>query len=228
MFAKVKERIDGAGKAAGMASHGAGNGGDRPMPSIISRDMVVHGDMETPGEVHVEGTIRGDVRCAKLIIGANGAVNGSIQAGTVRIHGKVKGEIAADEVYLLNGSSVEGDIVQTLLEIAPGALFEGAVRRRAPASADTAPVMLAPPVETAVEDDAEKASADTADSEADPLPLDTPLADEPAAEAAKTDGEKAAKAPEADAKAEDGEADADAANDEKPVEKKPARAAAGR
>ncbi|MFV3131378.1 bactofilin family protein [Niveispirillum sp. KHB5.9] len=142
MFAKVKERID---SSTARPAGGGGNGGgsDRPMPSIVSRDMRVTGNLDTPGEVHVEGTVDGDISCSKLIIGATGTVNGHILAGTVRVHGRVQGEINAEEVFILNGSTVQGDVVQQLLEIAPGASFEGAIRRRATV---VAPAMLAPPV----------------------------------------------------------------------------------
>ncbi len=148
MFAKVKERIEagtrpGNGTSTGNAAGHAGTE-KKPMPSIISRDMVITGDLDTPGEVHVEGSIRGDVRCARLIIGATGNVQGHIFATTVRIHGSVQGEINAEEVFLLNGSDVSGDVIQTMLEIAPGAAFEGAVRRR---GSDATPRMLAAPVE---------------------------------------------------------------------------------
>lgn len=142
MFAKVKERIDSTAKPANRPTGGNGGGADRPMPSIVSRDMRVTGNLNTPGEVHVEGTVDGDISCAKLIIGATGSVNGHIMAGTVRVHGQVRGEINADEVFILNGSTVQGDVVQAVLEIAPGASFEGAIRRRQ-GSAPTA--MLAPP-----------------------------------------------------------------------------------
>jgi cytoskeletal protein CcmA (bactofilin family) len=119
--------------------------------------MRVTGNLETPGEVHVEGTVDGDISCAKLTIGATGTVNGHILAATVRVHGKVQGEINAEEVFILNGSTVQGDVVQTLLEIAPGASFEGAIRRRPP-PAPTA--MLAPPM-----------AADTAAEATDAEPL---------------------------------------------------------
>lgn len=146
MFAKVKERIEASARGGNGTSSGTGaNPGGaekKAMPSIISRDMVVNGNLDTPGEVHVEGTIRGDVSCAKLIIGASGSVEGHIFANAVRIHGSVRGEINADEVFLLNGSSVSGDVVQNMLEIAPGAAFEGAVRRR---GATPTPRMLAAP-----------------------------------------------------------------------------------
>ncbi|MDG5495862.1 polymer-forming cytoskeletal protein [Niveispirillum sp. BGYR6] len=172
MFAKVKERIE-AGARPGNGPSGSNGSSQtgaekKAMPSIISRDMVITGDLDTPGEVHVEGSIRGDVRCARLIIGATGSVQGHIFAATVRIHGRVQGEINADEVFLLNGSSVSGDVIQTMLEIAPGASFEGAVRRR---GADAAPRMLAAPVETKGE----------AGVEAEPPPVtdDVPPALEP-------------------------------------------------
>lgn len=141
MFAKVKERID---NSTARPSGGGGNGGgsDRPMPSIVSRDMRVTGNLDTPGEVHVEGTVNGDITCSKLIIGATGSVSGHILATTVRVHGRVQGEINAEEVFILNGSTVQGDVVQQLLEIAPGASFEGAIRRRTSAMATA---MLAPP-----------------------------------------------------------------------------------
>ena len=105
MFAKVRERIDNAGKHTISGNGGNGGGSERPTPSIVSRDMRVTGNLSTPGEVHVEGAVDGDISCAKLTIGATGAVNGHIMAGTVRVHGRVQGEINAEEVFILNGSA---------------------------------------------------------------------------------------------------------------------------
>ncbi|QJE74200.1 polymer-forming cytoskeletal protein [Aerophototrophica crusticola] len=133
MFARVKDRLETISSAAAAATaipRPAAGPGDKPMPSIIGPDMAVTGNLDTPGEVHVEGRIDGDVRCAKLNIGPGGLVRGRIQAVAVRVHGKVEGAIDADEVYLLGGSAVAGDIYQASLEIAPGSQFEGAVRRR--------------------------------------------------------------------------------------------------
>ncbi|MFY8095234.1 MAG: bactofilin family protein [Niveispirillum sp.] len=180
MFAKVKERIDSTAKPASRPTGGnGGSASDRPMPSIVSRDMRVTGDLDTPGEVHVEGAVDGDIRCAKLIIGATGTVNGHILATTVRVHGEVRGEINAEEVFILNGSKVQGDVVQTLLEIAPGASFEGAIRRRQTVAAT---VMLAAPVpdptppELVTEAEAEPLLLATEPVEASPEDLPDPTA----------------------------------------------------
>ncbi len=146
MFAKVKDRLDTAAKGPMRPAGGP----DRAMPSIIGPDMVVNGNLETPGEIHVEGRIEGDVNCSKLNVGPTGKIHGKVKAGSVRVHGVVDGAIEADEVFLLSGSLVSGDIVQTSLEIAPGASFEGAVRRRTSA----VPRLEGPAAETAATESA--------------------------------------------------------------------------
>jgi len=185
MFAKVKERLDTGAKATARpgTGSGSGGGGGRPMPSIVGADMRVIGNLETPGEIHVEGTVDGDVACARLIIGATGTVHGKVTAESVRVHGKVDGAIDADEVFLLSGSEVLGDIFQGTLEIAPGALFEGAVRRRG--SARPVPA-LQPPAVPEVEaervgefEPVEEPKADPAPAaQAAPTAADTPTAEE--------------------------------------------------
>lgn len=147
MFAKGKETVE---PVARPPQRRSGPPPTAPgMPSIIGPDMVVTGNLATPGEVHVEGRIDGDVSCARLVVGATGAVHGAVSAESVRVHGRVEGSIRAEEVFLLSGSHTIGDIVQASLEISPGALFEGTVRRRgseevAPPAALPAPTPPAP------------------------------------------------------------------------------------
>jgi cytoskeletal protein CcmA (bactofilin family) len=141
MFAKVKERIDANRPTGRMAPASEG----RSMPSIIGPDMTINGNLQTPGEVHVEGRIDGDIGCSKLTVGPTGWVRGCVTAVSARIHGHVTGAIHAEEVFLLSGSEVVGDIVQDALEIAPGASFEGRVhRRRAGESLSSMPAIAAP------------------------------------------------------------------------------------
>ncbi|HYC01719.1 MAG TPA: polymer-forming cytoskeletal protein [Azospirillaceae bacterium] len=195
MFAKVKDRLD-AGMRAAVGAGSAPLGADGTMPSIIGPDMRISGDLSTPGEVHVEGRIDGDVACARLTVGPSGHIAGHVTAGAVRVHGRVDGSITGDEVYLQNGSFVSGDIVQALLEIAPGAQFEGAVRRKAgatvalpaavqPPAATPQPAIAAPPADPA------PAAVSAPDEpfrlskplEEEPLALETPAEEPPAPQA---------------------------------------------
>ena len=105
------------------------------VPSILSQDLVVTGDISTDGEVQVEGRIEGNIKAKSLTIGEQGAVNGTIKADTVYIHGKVTGKVDAVTIELTPTANVLADLKQDNLTIANGAFFDGkCTRKTKPAS----------------------------------------------------------------------------------------------
>src|SRR5258705_10244659 len=89
------------------ASNGNGNASDaRPeiavkaVPSIISADLSIDGNLNSGGEIQVDGVVNGDIKCKALIVGVKGSVVGEVVAQTVRMHGAVKGMIRAKSVFL--------------------------------------------------------------------------------------------------------------------------------
>ena len=105
-------------------------------PSILSQDLVVTGEINTEGDVQIEGRLDGNINAATLTIGEKGFVNGKIKAGTVLIHGKVTGKIEATTIELSETANVLADLVQDHLSIANGAFFDGKCSRKtAPTSA---------------------------------------------------------------------------------------------
>ncbi|MGC2854261.1 bactofilin family protein [Novispirillum sp. DQ9] len=103
--------------------------GGRGVPSIISADLTITGDLVSEGEIQVDGTIDGDIRCKALIIGVDGAVTGEVEAESVRLHGKVTGQLRAKTVFLAATAHMIGDITHESLAIEPGAFMEGHCRR---------------------------------------------------------------------------------------------------
>jgi len=99
-------------------------------PSILSRDLVITGEISTDGDVQIEGRLEGNIKATTLTIGEQGAVNGKIVAGTVHVFGKVTGKIRADVVELAETANVLADIVQDQLTIANGAFFDGKCSRK--------------------------------------------------------------------------------------------------
>jgi cytoskeletal protein CcmA (bactofilin family) len=97
----------------------------KSVPSIISADLKITGDLVSAGEIQIDGTVEGDIECSALIIGVNGSVNGEINAQSVRLHGKVDGVIRAKTVYLAATAHMVGDITHESLSIDPGAFMEG-------------------------------------------------------------------------------------------------------
>lgn len=99
-------------------------------PSILSQDLVITGEINTDGDVQIEGRLDGNIKATTLTIGEQGAVNGSITAGLVRVRGKMTGKINATTVELAETANVLADITQDHLTIENGAFFDGKCTRK--------------------------------------------------------------------------------------------------
>jgi len=98
-------------------------------PSILSHGLSIAGDIVSGGEVQIDGTVDGDVKCEKLTVGTSGSIKGSVFADEVVIRGRIKGQISSATVVLTRTSRVNGDILHDTLSIEPGAYLEGNCRR---------------------------------------------------------------------------------------------------
>ncbi|MDP6346699.1 MAG: polymer-forming cytoskeletal protein [Alphaproteobacteria bacterium] len=101
----------------------------RAAPSLISTDLSITGNLQTPGEVQLDGTVDGDVGCGKLMIGEKAMVSGEITADEVVVRGRVTGRIKARTVQLTKSAKVIGDIWHDTLAIEAGAYLEGHCKR---------------------------------------------------------------------------------------------------
>ena len=105
---------------AGSPSHGL------PPCAIIDVGLNIAGDLVTERDVQVDGLINGNVSCARLTIGTDGAIRGDIKANEVVVRGKVKGAIRATRVMLMESADVAGDIFYDRMSMEEGAHFVGA------------------------------------------------------------------------------------------------------
>lgn len=103
---------------------------NRPVPAqptFIGADTRFDGNIDTDGELHIEGEVRGSVRAGVCIIATSGIVEGEVIAGDVIVHGRVDGPLRATHVHLQPGATVEGDITSETIAIETGARLSGAV-----------------------------------------------------------------------------------------------------
>jgi cytoskeletal protein CcmA (bactofilin family) len=103
------------------------------VPSVISADMTIRGNLESMGDVQIEGAVIGDVNAEKLVIAAGGSVAGNVVARDVRICGALTGTVRGTMVTLTATARVLGDVHHELLAIETGGLLEGMSRRLVPA-----------------------------------------------------------------------------------------------
>ncbi len=121
--------LNGARPVAPIAarSYGAPASGDST--SVIGADLTVLGNLQSKGEINVEGTVQGDIQAARVIIGQSARITGGIVADDVIVQGTVMGSIRGNRVTLQSSSKVEGDVFHQSLAIEQGAFFEGKSRR---------------------------------------------------------------------------------------------------
>ncbi|HEY4344738.1 MAG TPA: polymer-forming cytoskeletal protein [Parvibaculum sp.] len=100
----------------------------RTAPSIISNDLVVHGNLVATGDIQIDGTVEGDIRSQSLTIGEKASIHGELVAEDIVIRGRVIGTIRGRRVQLASTCHVEGDILHEALAVETGAFFEGNCR----------------------------------------------------------------------------------------------------
>ena len=118
MFSKKPEEQLPAAKPRPVASSGA-------TFSVIGADVVIRGDVSASADLHVDGTVEGDIACASLVQGESSRVEGAIAAETARLSGQVKGTITVRELVILRSARIEGDVHYDALTIEQGASVEG-------------------------------------------------------------------------------------------------------
>ena len=95
--------------------------------SLIGSGTSLKGDITSSGDLRIDGTLVGNINCsAKVIIGANGVVEGDVSGITADIMGKVSGTIKVKELLQLKSNcQVDGNIHAAKLQIEPAANFNG-------------------------------------------------------------------------------------------------------
>ena len=95
--------------------------------SIIGAGTTITGNIQSNGDIRIDGIIIGNlVSKAKILIGAGGVVEGDIDGKQADVLGKVTGKIkVADLLYLHGEAVVDGDIYAGKLQIEPTATFNG-------------------------------------------------------------------------------------------------------
>jgi cytoskeletal protein CcmA (bactofilin family) len=97
--------------------------------SVIGADLLITGNLETTGEIRIEGELQGDVRAGRIVVGDQAVVTGVLVAEEIVIGGNVQGSIRGDKVTFQAASHIEADVYHRSLAIEQGAYFEGKSRR---------------------------------------------------------------------------------------------------
>ena len=113
--------------------------------SIIGAALTVTGQLQSAGDIQIEGKVEGDVRGQVVGIGSTALIKGTVYADVVESAGTIEGKIEAKTAILMATARMFGDIVHKSLQIVPGAFFNGTSRPYAKAEKIEPAVEIIPP-----------------------------------------------------------------------------------
>ena len=99
--------------------------------SVLASDIAINGDLTATADLHLDGRVNGDIKCAALVQGEASEVTGNVVAESARVAGTVKGSISAEVLVILKSARIEGDVTYGTLTIEEGAQVDGKFARRA-------------------------------------------------------------------------------------------------
>ncbi|MBF0154047.1 MAG: polymer-forming cytoskeletal protein [Magnetococcales bacterium] len=135
--------------------------GDASDATVIAPGTRVKGEINIRGRLQVDGDFEGQIISEGLVIvGKTGRVEGKINARKLVAQGHFHGQAECEEIEILAGGNVTGQIHSTVMVIERGSFFEGESRLREsppnPAAASWTPLQNTTTTEVpakSVEDD---------------------------------------------------------------------------
>jgi len=127
MFSKASKPSSGVAPAGGSQGDKRSAG----VPSIISADLKIVGDLTSSGDIQIDGTVEGNITSRGLTIGDGAKVQGALVAESIHVYGAVSGTISANSVVLATSAKIDGDISHQTLSMEAGASLAGQISRLA-------------------------------------------------------------------------------------------------
>jgi cytoskeletal protein CcmA (bactofilin family) len=95
--------------------------------NTIGKGTVLTGNIETYGNVRIEGKIVGDIKTkSKAACGPSSYIEGNVLALNAEVAGHITGTIEVSELLILKPSAIiNGDIITNKLVVESGATFNG-------------------------------------------------------------------------------------------------------
>ncbi len=95
--------------------------------SIIGTHLIISGEIKTDADMRIDGKLIGNIfSTAKVVIGADGYVEGNITALQSDVTGKITGNLAIEELLnLREKAQVKGDIVAGQISMESSVSFNG-------------------------------------------------------------------------------------------------------
>lgn len=102
-----------------------------PINTVIDEGILVKGNISGDGAIRVDGKIEGDIELTKgIVLGEKAVVTGSIKSNIIVVHGKLKGNLSCQYLYVKSTGMIDGDIEVGAFEVELGGKYNGTLRMK--------------------------------------------------------------------------------------------------
>ena len=131
MWQKSSSETNGTAPSGGRPDAGASDAREVP---IISRSIVIRGEVSGEASLVIRGRVEGNVRLPdkNVFVDPEGRVTGDIHAQIIRVEGRVEGRLAGQQrVVIRSTARVSGDIHSPRVSLEDGCRYRGKIDTRA-------------------------------------------------------------------------------------------------
>ena len=96
-------------------------------PSVLSKGVVIKGIIESPGALHFQCHIEGEVNAPQITVGKHGNIKGKVACDSLTLDGFIDGTIVCTELKAGNTARLEGSIKCATLNLALGGSINGKI-----------------------------------------------------------------------------------------------------
>ena len=105
---------------------------------LLSKEAIIHGPLQADCGGRIDGLVKGYVSVTgRLAIGKKAEIIGDVTAKSLKVAGKVNGNILCDDIVVVfNTAIIKGNITAKVIEIKEGARVDGIIIKQASESQD--------------------------------------------------------------------------------------------
>ena len=93
--------------------------------SIITQGIDFTGEINTEGDIHLDGSMKGIIKAHEVVIGPNGNFDGEIISEVLKVSGLIKGKFTIKNLFIKKDGLLQGKAKYEVIVVDSGGRIQG-------------------------------------------------------------------------------------------------------
>ena len=93
--------------------------------SIINQGIDFVGEVNTEGDIHIDGNMKGTIKANEVVIGPNGNFDGEIISDILKVSGLIKGKFTIKNLFIKKNGLLQGKAKYEIIVVESGGKIQG-------------------------------------------------------------------------------------------------------